>query len=99
MGRHRHGSQALDILDDVAYFTAEWIRRLRQTEGDHVPVIPADFGGIHNENTTLIRRSCWCAGGVAVVRQDDELQPGARGSGAPEPVSYTHLTLPTSDLV
>ena len=70
-----------------------------------VTPLPADMGGSGEVLVTVAFGSVKLP--VGEVRQGESLQQAARRvaltiTGAvvrPEPVSYTHLTLPTSDLV
>ena len=68
--------EAPDVFDDVAAVAAERIRRCGQSDGDVVTVRCADLHRVQAQDAGSVRRGIRLAGGVAMVGQDDELQPG-----------------------
>ena len=69
----------LTSLDDVARLAAQRIRRLRKSDRDVVTGLRAQLDGVDDEHAGSILRRVRCARAVAVIGQDDEVQPGPRG--------------------
>ena len=80
MRRNRHPAQPGDVLDDVARFTAEGIRR-----GPHTPSTTTCPSKVVTSTASMQSTPPRYDGGsgsrvaVAVIREDDELQAGTRG--------------------
>ena len=78
----RHDAEAaepLHVLDDVARFPAERIRRRRHVDRDVVAAGRADLDAVQAQHAGSVRRRIGHARGVAVVGEDDELQARPRG--------------------
>ena len=78
MRRDRHPAEPPDVLDDIARFSAERIRRSCNAERDDMPRSRADLDGIDAQNVLSIRRRLLRATAVAVIGEDDEREAGAR---------------------
>ena len=66
------------VVDDVARFAAQRIRRLRQSDRDVMPRLRAQLDGVDDEHAGSILRRVRLARAVAVIGEDDELQAGPR---------------------
>src|SRR5262249_3072741 len=70
------------VLDHIARLAGEAIRRRAwQPERNVVSTGSADLDGVNAEDAGSIRGRQRRACAVAVIRQDDELEPGARRGG------------------
>ena len=79
MGGDAEAAQPLHVLDHVARLAAERVRRLREAERDVVPLRGADLDGVEAQDAGSIRGRIRRARAVAMVGEDDEIQPGPRG--------------------
>jgi hypothetical protein len=68
--------EAPNVFDDIAAVASKRVRRRRQPDGDVVAVRRADLHRVQAKDAGSVRRGIRLAGRVAMVRQDDELQPG-----------------------
>ena len=71
----------MDVLDDIARFASERIRRSRHVESDQMSAGRADLDAVETQDTRPIGRRIGRPGRVAVVGEHNELEAGARGDG------------------
>ena len=81
MRGHAEAAQPSDILGHVVGFPTERIRRGRHPERNVVPAVRADLNRVQAQHTVEVNRRIRCSRAVAVVSDDGELKPGARGGG------------------
>ena len=67
----------LHVVDDVARFAAQRIRRLWKSDGDVVARLRAQLDGVDDEHAGSVLRRVRRARAVAVIGKDDEVQAGA----------------------
>ena len=75
-------AQPMNIFDDVPRFPAERIGRRRHVEREVMTARGADFDAVQAEDACHVSRGIRRSGGIAVIGEDDERQPGAGGDGA-----------------
>ena len=78
MRRDRKPAEPVNVVDDVARFSSQRIRRLRQIERHDVPILRADLNGVDVQHAVAIVGQIRCSRPVAVIGDDDELQSGGR---------------------
>ena len=71
-------TEAPHVLRDGTTLAGQRIGCLRQAERDVVPIVGADFDGVDQEHAIDDTRRCRQTGRVAMVGEDDEVQPGRR---------------------
>ena len=79
VGDDAEPAETLDVLDDIACFSAKGIGRRRHVERDVMPAGGADLDAVEAEDAGSVRRRVGCARGVPVVCEHHELPPDASG--------------------
>ena len=74
-------SEPAHILDHLARIAGKGIWRARQTESHIVSALGANLDAVDTEHAGSIVRRRQLPGAVAVVGDDDELEPGTGGGG------------------
>ena len=75
------GGAAVHIVEHVPRLASEWVRRLGDAECEQMSVDGADFDGVQTQHARSIGGGLRLARAVAVIREDDEFEAGARGAG------------------
>src|SRR5687767_6559452 len=73
-------AETTDVIGDVTCFASQRIWRLRNTDRDVMAALRAQFDSINDEHSRSILRRVRRACTVAMIRQDDEVEAGARRS-------------------
>ena len=81
MGHDAETAEPGHVGDHTGGVAAERIRRLRQPEGQVVTAVRADLDRVEEEQAGPVGCGLRRARAVAVVRQHDEVQPGAARGG------------------
>jgi hypothetical protein len=80
MGGNPEATQPRHVFDNGRRRTAERIRSRGHVERDVMPLVGADLDGVDAQHAVYVGRRIGRTRAVAMVGEDDEAQPGARGS-------------------
>jgi hypothetical protein len=84
MGRDPEASEPMDVLEHIARFASQAVRRLRQAERNQMAVRGADLDGVDEQHAVHVTRRIGRARRVAVIGEHDEVEAGAMsGTGNP----------------